>query len=772
MQSIDHEPTKGMTLRAIFGVLGPLAVMMGAVIWGLGNLTIRDHQKYAEMANNTHFTNRTITAGRGAIYDTNGTPLAWSATVYKVYMDPTLFRQEMDEIDEIMKKRQAALDAGEVFDKDVIIKPRAKIEDEIVKLLSEKLHISEDTVLTAMEKDTQYYVLQTQVEKTEADEIMSYFESLGMNSITTQQDSKRYYPQNELAASVIGFTNGQGDGQYGLEAYYDDYLAGVNGRTTSAKDAVGNEMPYRYTTTYEAQDGSSLYLTIDTTLQYLLEKNLEAMTKKWNVTNRSCGIIMNAKTGAVYAMATYPSFDLNDPSLIYDEATRNALEALPEEEYEEAYVTAREQQWKNKAITELYVPGSVFKIFTAAAAIEEKTVDWENDTFYCSGAYTIQGADPIHCHNRYGHGSQSFGKALVNSCNPAFIEIGTSLGIHKFSVYFTAFGLREKTGIDLPGEAKSISFEEANMSFVDLASASFGQGNMVTPIEMITGFSAAINGGYLVEPHVVNRIVSSDNNVLKTFGTNAKRQVVSEETSAVMRKLLQDVVDDNTGGNAHIDGYKICGKSGTSQKYIDGHVSEDHNVASYACFAPADDPEFVMLIMADDPQGGNYYGSVVVAPYARAIMEEALPYLGYYPEYTEEQFKHLDVSVPLLMGEQLSVAQNALDTLGLNYEVKGEGEYVVGQCPITGTNVSAGGTVVLYTEEGYAAEQVEVPDLIGYSADEANTLLTNLGLNYVAIGASSSRSDARVSEQSIEPGTMEDVGTVIRLTYRVDGQSD
>ena len=771
MQSIDHEPTKGMRMRIIL-VLALLAVFMGFVIWGLGNLTIRDHQKYAEMANKTHFTNRTITAGRGAIYDASGTPLAWSATVYKVFMDPELFRQEMDEIDEIMKKRQAALEAGEELDKDTIVKTRAQIEDEIIKLLSEKLKISEDTVLTAMEKDTQYYVLQTQVEKTAADEIVAYFDKLGMGSITTQPDSKRYYPQNELAASVIGFTNSDGDGQYGLEAYYDDYLAGVNGRTTSAKDAFGNEMPYRYATTYPAQDGASLYLTLDTTLQYILEKNLEEMSKKWNVTNRSCGIIMNAKTGAVYAMGTYPSFDLNDPTKIFDEATAKALAELPEEEYEEAYVNAREQQWKNKAITELYVPGSVFKIFTAAAAIEEKSVDWENDTFYCDGGYDISSTEVIHCHLLSGHGTQSFAQALNNSCNPAFIEIGKSLGIHKFSVYFTAFGLREKTGIDLPGEVRSIAFEEENMSFVDLASSSFGQGNMVTPCEMITGISAVINGGYLVEPHVVNRIVSSDGNVLKTYGTNAKRQVVSEETSAVMRQLLQGVVDANTGGNAHIDGYKIGGKSGTSQKVVDGRVSQDHYVASYTCFAPADDPEFIMLIMADDPQGSNYYGSVVVAPTARAVMEEALPYLGYYPEYTEEQYQHLDVSVPLLMDEELEVATKAIEELGLNYEIKGEGTYVVGQCPMTGTTVAAGGTVVLYTEENYAAEQVEVPELVGMTADQANTLLTNLHLNYVAIGASSSRADARVSEQSIVPGEKVDIGTVIRLTYLVEGQAD
>lgn len=760
-----------MKQRSIFGVLFPMLVMVGFVVVGLGNLTIRDHRKYAEMANNTHFTNRTITAGRGTIYDANGAPLAWSATVYKVYMDPSLFRQEMDDIDKIMKKRQERLDAGEDLGKDVIVKPRAQLEAEIVELLSSKLQISQDTVLAAMEKETQYYVLQTQVEKGTADEIMEYFEKLGMDSITTQQDSKRYYPQNEMAAQVIGFTNGDGEGQYGLEAYYDDYLAGVNGRTTSAQDAFGNEMPYRYSTTYEAQDGASLYLTLDTTLQYILEKNLEKMSLAKQVSKRSCGIIMNAKTGAIYAMATYPSFDLNDPSTIYDTATREALEALPKEEYQEAYIAAREQQWKNKAVSELYVPGSVFKIFTASAAVEEKTIDPETYSYYCDGVYEIAGEE-IHCHKTSGHQTLDFQGALTESCNPAFIDIGRSLGIHKFSTYFSAFGLREKTGIDLPGEVKSYAFDEEDMSVFDLATSSYGQGNMVTPIEMITGIAAAINGGYLVEPHVVSRIVSSDGNVLKTYSTNTRRQVISEETSAIMRDRLQGVVDQNGGSNAHIDGYKIGGKSGTSQKYVNGKVSSDYYIASYTCFAPADDPDVVLLIMADEPNKEiDYYGSKVAAPYARLIMEEALPYLGYYPEYTEEQYKNLDVNVPLLLDVELETAKSTIESLGLEYEIKGEGEYIVGQCPMTGTSVSAGGTVILYTEENYVAETVEVPDLTGYSASDANAALVNRNLNYVSIGASSNRSDARVAEQSVAPGSMVEVGTVIRLTYQVNDQS-
>ncbi len=766
LRATDFEPTAGMKKKSIFGVLVPILVLAGYTVFGLGKLTIADHQFYAEQANNTHFTNKTITAGRGAIYDANGEPLAWSATVYKVYIDPKNYQSEMDTIEEIMKSRQAKLDAGEQIDEDTIVITRSELEAQIVDLLSEKLQITPEAVTNAMQMNTQYYILKSQVDKSTADELMAFFDKFGMTSITTEEDSKRYYPQNELAAQVIGFTNSDGVGQYGLEKEYNDYLSGVNGRVTTAKDGLGNTMPYRNSQTYEAQDGSSLYLTLDSTLQYYLEKNLQEMCETHKVENRSCGIIMNAKTGAIYAMATYPTFDLNKPSEIYDAATADALLALPEEEYEEAYVAAREEQWKNKAVIEPYIPGSVFKIFTSSAAVEEKAVDLQNDSFYCSGSYTIPGAEPIHCHLVSGHGTQTFSEALTHSCNPAFIEVGQKLGSYKFSRYMSAFGLRELTGIDLPFEANSFTFSEEQMTPINLATSSFGQGNKVTAIQMITGIAAAINGGYLVEPHLVSRIVSSDGNIIKTFGTTTKRQVISEETSATMRQLLQEVVDDNPDSNSHIDGYAIGGKSGTGEKLDEYKGDNMRHVASYTCFAPANDPEIVMLIMADEPMGESYYGSVVCAPYARNIMEEALPYLGYYPEYTEEEYAKLDVTVPLLMDSELTKAQETLDALGLHYEVKGDGETVTGQCPMTGDSIAAGGTIVLYTEENYVAEKIEVPDLTGYTASDANAALTNRHLNYVAVGASSER--ARVQSQTPAAGTMVDVGTVIRLEYIVN----
>lgn len=767
----NREPNKNMRVRANLVVLGVMMVLVIAVIVRLFWLSVKDHKYYAEMANSTHFSNITISANRGTIYDVSGTPLAWSATVYKVFIDPSLYQEEMEAIDEIMKERQKIVDEGGTLEEGKKIIPIDELEQEIINVLSEKLQISQETVKSAMGMNTQYYVLKNQVEKTVADELMAYFDGYGINSVTTQEDTKRYYPQNELAAQVIGFTNGDGEGQYGLEYYYNDYLSGTNGRVISATDAMGNAMPYRFATTYPAQDGSSLYLTLDSTLQYYLEKNLQEMCEAFEVRNRACGIIMNAKTGAIYAMGTYPSFDLNDPSVIYDPATAAALQALPESEYKEAYIAARETQWKNKAITELYVPGSVFKVFTTSAAVEEGVVNPAVDAFICDGFKEVAG-EKIHCHKTSGHGTQTFSQALTNSCNPAFIEVGLRLGVDNFSNYFRAFGLTEKTGIDLPGEVGSFYRSGDNMSVVDLAASAFGQSNKLTPIEMITGYAAAINGGYLVQPHLVSKIVSSDGNVLETTETTVKRQVISEESSATVRQLLQAVVDNNGGSNAYIKGYAIGGKSGTSQKLDEYSTDNMQYVASYACFAPADDPEIIMLIMADEPNKDiNYYGSVVCAPYARAILEEALPYLGYYPEYTEEEYAQLDISVPLLIDVDTANAKTTLEEMGLKCEIKGEGETIVKQCPQTGSSISHGGTVILYTDSDYTTEYAEVPDVRKYTASDANRALTDRGLNYVSVGASADRSDVLVQSQSVEPGTKVEVGTVIELTYMVNDQS-
>lgn len=723
--------------------MGLIFLLAAALVCNIFKISVIDNEKYQELANSNQFNSITISANRGSIYSSDGSILAQSATVFKVFIDPQSFNEN---------------------DSDK--------KDITVDFLAETLDLDEKTILDKMSNlDSQYQVLKTKVEKPVVDEIDEFLTENEISSISTEEDTKRYYPQNDLAASVIGFTNYDGEGWYGIEAYYDDELSGVDGKVISAQDGRQNEMPYRNEKLYEAQDGNSLVLTIDTTLQYYLEKNLEEMYNKYELDNRACGIIMNVNTGAILAMATCPSFDLNNPSEITDERTLEKLDLITdEEERTQAEANARELQWKNKAITETYIPGSVFKVITSSAAFEEDLIDLDNDTFYCTGVVDVSGTS-IKCHKLEGHGMQSFKDALTNSCNPAFIEIGKRLGAEKFFYYFEAFGLTEKTGIDLPSEVSSIYASESSLGAVELASSSFGQTNKLTPIEMITAYAATINGGNLLTPYVVQKVLDADGNVISNTEPTIKRQVISEETSAIMRESLEYVVDNNGGSNAYIKGYKIGGKSGTSQKLDEYGEDDMRYVASYVCFAPADDPEIIMLIMADEPTTGEYYGSVVAVPCARSILEEVLPYLGYYPEYTDDELETLDTTVPSVEGTTLYNAESTLEELGLEYQVVGNGDMVVTQVPTSGNSIAKGGKVVLYTEANSEQEFVEVPNLVGSSLTQANQLLSSLGLNYVVTGASAEREDATVYSQSYAEGERVPVGTIIELNFVVKDQS-
>lgn len=768
-------------------------VLFAVVAGNFFKISVVENEKYQEMANDQHFGSITLSAHRGSIYDAKGNTLAKSASVYKVFLDPKQFRDDMDTLQKSIDKRNSEKAAGTYtpkYDKegnelDVLPESLDAFRSETVTFLALKLGISEEKVKTAMEENTQYSVLQDQVEKPVADEVLDYFNNVGFISLNVEEDTKRYYPQNDLAASVIGFTVGDGSGAYGVEAYYDEYLSGHDGKTISAKDSNGNELPYRYSKTYAPQDGGDVYLTIDMNIQYYLEKYLQEMNKKFGVKNRSCAILMNAKTGAIYGMATAPTFDLNQPYEISDETIKAQLAALTDED-EKTQLTSeeREKQWKNKCITEIYEPGSVFKVVTSASAIEENLIDLKNDSFFCSGQVTLEGAYyPIKCHNTNGHGAQTFQEALTHSCNPAFMEIGARLGIDKFCYYFDAFGLAEKTGIDLPAESSGIGFQPDKMTNVDLAVSSFGQGETITPIEMITSYCATINGGYLLKPYVVDKVVDEDGNVILKNERTVKRQVVSEETSETMRTVLKNVVTDNGGGNVTIKGYSIGGKSGTSQRLSvtekgqtangkEEDADEQEYGASYVCFTPAEDPEIILLVLADMPDKSiAYYGSQVAVPTARDILTDVLPYLGISPEYSDDELENLDVKIPILEGS-IDEAKATLDGLSMTYEVIGSGIEVVAQSPVTGTSVAKGGCVYLYTEAGNTAEYTTVPNLQYLSPETANETLTYNELNYVTRGASATRSDAIVNSQSIQPGTQVPKGTCIELELIVNEDSD
>lgn len=777
----NNIPSKSMKIRSRIVMTVVFAVLFGLIIWKFLTISVFENDKYQAMANDMHFGSIAISAHRGSIYDSQGTPLAKSATVYKVFLDPSRFKEDMEDLQKRIDKRNEEKLKGTYepeYDElgnelNTLPISAEDFRQSAVTLLSSSLGITAEKVTDAMEANNQYSILQDQVEKPVADEVLEFFNQYGLSSLNVEEDTKRYYPQNELAASVIGFTSADGNGAYGLESYYNDYLSGVDGKTISAKDSHGNELPYKYSKTYPAKNGNDVYLTIDMNIQYYLEKHLKEVYEKYEVKNRCCAILMNCKTAEIYGMATYPGYDLNNPYDIADQAAATRIAQLTGDEAKEAKAEAREAQWKNKCITEIYEPGSVFKVFTSSAAIEENLINLETDSFYCDGSMTIPGVPkPIHCWKTTGHGSQNFYQALTNSCNPAFMQIADRLGIETFCYYFEAFGLGEKTGVDLPGEAVGIYYDVDRMKYVDLMSSSFGQANTVTPMQMITGYSAVINGGYLLQPYVVDKIVDEDGNVVLNNERTVKRQVISSDTSAKMRDALERVVTDNGGGNVTIKGYSIGGKSGTSQRLSLYGDEDNEYAASYVCFTPADDPELILYVMVDMPNKDiDYYGSKVAVPVARNILTDVLPYLGYCPEYTDEEIANLDVKIPLLEGSVTDAAAT-LEGLGVEYKVIGEGTEVVDQSPVTGSSIAKGGCVYLYTDPAGTAEYTEVPNLIGVSAAAANESIMYRELNFVATGASTSRSDAVVQSQSYDPGEMVPKGTVIELEFVVDQNSD
>ncbi len=761
---MSYQPTARMRKKLSVIILAFL-VFTSMIMVKLFKTSITDNLKYQTIANENQFGSTTVKANRGSIYDTNGQILAQSATVYNICVNPNRIYQQ--------QQKEAK------SDDPVTGTPESeRMLDAAANILSEELggeinYAFAVKKLTDNAANSQWALVKSSVDKPTADKIIARAdeENLG-DLIYTELGTKRLYPQHELAAAVIGFTNFDGDGVYGVEAYYNDYLKGVDGKIISATDANGNEMPYKNDKIYSAQDGNSLYLTLDMTLQHYVEKYLEQQVEAHDVENRACAIMMNVNTGAILAMASTPGFDLNDKNSIYSDRDLATLTGITdEEEYNSTYATLREQQWKNKAITELYYPGSVFKVITGSSALEEKVISL-NSSFDCGQEIWVADV-PMHCWSTYSHGTQDFTTAMTNSCNPAFIRIGQALGKDKFYDYFKAFGFTEPTGIDLPGEATSIYVNTSEKGPVELASSSFGQTNKITPLQMITAYAAVVNGGYLVTPYVVEKIVDTNGNIIETTEPSIKRQVISEETSAIMRQVLEDVVNTKGGSNAYIKGYAIGGKSGTSEKQDEMNRTgkKDLYVSSYCAFAPADDPEIIMLVMVDEPtardQNGSlmYYGSVVAVPAVVNVLKEALPHLGYYPEYTDEELEALGVTLPSVQGESVSIAKETLESLSLQVTVIGKGEKVIAQVPEEKVSVPRNGKVVLYTEENYETEYTEVPNVIGYGVSDVNAILTRADLNFMVGDGAANHSGAVAYSQNYAEGNIVPKGTIIEVTF-------
>ena len=740
-----------MRRRCLIAVLLVILVGFGGVSVRLGKLQLVEGEELQKQAINQQMRDTTINATRGTIYDSNMEVMAQSATVWNVFISP---------ISLVVKGNEASTE-----------KKRALVADG----LSEILGVDRDEIYQKTLKSKSYQVyIKKKVEMDVRTKILEFKKnnSSVAAAIGLEEDTKRYYPNAELAASVLGFTGTDGQGLAGVESYYDSYLQGVSGRVMTIKNANGTEMDFDYEQRVDAQDGDSVVLSIDKNIQSYLEKYLDQAIQDNAVGNRIVGIVMNVNTFEVLGMATRNAFDPNHPFAIADESKAAEIAALPEEEQAAAISAAQSLQWRNKAISDPYEPGSVFKAFTASAALDEGVVSLTS-TFTCTGN-TVLGGVRYQCNNGHVHGTQNIVQAMENSCNLAFMQIGQALGIPAFTRYYESFGFTAKTGIDLPGEAAPIAgvhyHVPSAMGITELASSSFGQSRKMTPIQMITAMCSVVNGGYLGTPHVVKQILSADGNIVETKDAGIKRQVISEATSATMRTGLEMVVKEGGGKNAAVDGYRVGGKTGTAEK-LD---TEDKTarIASFCGFAPVDDPEIACIIVVDEPRGSTIYGSTVAAPIFKSVMTDVLPYLGIEKtENVENSDTAKQSTVPKVIGETVAQAQSAVKAQGLGVRVLGSGETVIAQLPDPETRLSAGGTVVLYTDEDSRNELVVVPNFAGMTAEQANRAASKSNLNLRLTG-DAIKANAIVTEQSIQEQSQVSQGTIVTLKFSAANQNE
>lgn len=733
----EKGPAQRLRQRTAILILLILVLGFGAAVLRLTYLTTVQSSELQESAVDLQLADTTVSAKRGTIYDANGNVLAESASVWQVVMSPVNFKND--------KQRQAA-----------------------AKGLSEIFDLEYNDVLDDTKQQSHYVVVKRRIESDEREKVLELIDTLKKDYscsgvIQLLDDYKRYYPKNSLASSVIGFTGSDDQGLEGIEYEYDSYLSGTPGRIITAQNARGTDMPFRYEQNVESEDGNNVYLTIDETIQSICEKYMQKGVEDNNVLNKGVCIAMDVNTGAILAMVTTDGYDLNNPYEL-SAKDKKKIKSTPKKKQAEAESAALSNMWRNKAVADTYMPGSVFKMCVASAALEENLVN-EKTSFTCTGSILVEG-ETIHCSNIAGHGTQNFVEVISNSCNPAFIQIGQMLGAGKFRQYYQGFGFSDKTGIDLPGEAEDSFWKEGKMGGVDLAVASFGQNFTITPIQMITACAAVSNGGYVVQPHVVSKITDSKGNVIKTVDKKVKRQVISDDTSKKMNEYLEYNTERQGAAAGYISGYKVAGKTGTTEKRgvtkFESSFSEDY-ISSFCGYAPADDPQIAMLVFFDTPDGDAYYGSQVSSPVFINIMSEVLPYLDVKTSYTDEELGYVDASAGDYTGVSVDEAKTAVEADGFTATVKGNGSTVISQIPTVSSGLQKGGSIVLYTDSNSQSETVSVPSLIGLSPDEVNNVASAYGLNVSFSGATTSSGTS--SSQNIEAGTSVSPGTVITVSF-------
>ena len=698
-------------------------------------LTIVRGEELSEKAETQQLKDTEITAMRGTIYDSNGNVLAQSASVWNVFIDPLNIKD---------KQRDLIVDEfANLFGYDA---------DEKKEFYDKTTH------------QNHYELVEKKVENNIKEKLSKFVSKNELGGcIGTEQTTKRYYPYGTLASSVIGFTGADDQGLSGIEAYYDEQLTGTNGRIITAKDAKSKNIANDYETSIAATDGDSIVLTINQTIQYYLEKGLRETMNEYQAKG-AYGVVMNCNTGAVLAMSSLPDYDCNEPYKLTYSKDKKVIKKLSDKTAkQEAESAAVQNQWRNFTVSDTYVPGSVFKTFVASAALEENVVNL-NTTYNCTGSIQVD-KYKMKCHYHPGHGTQTLTQGLENSCNPFFITIGQKLGVHNYFKYFDAFGFTQKTNIDLPGEASPQYYKEDQYGIVELSSASFGQTNSLTPIQVCTGLCAIANGGKLLQPYLVSSIVDANGKTVKKTETKEIRQVISADTSEKVRKMMKSVVDNGTGKNGYVAGYSVGGKTGTSTKLGESKNGEgDKYIVSFGAIAPSDDPEIAMLIIVDEPNQ-DLGGGALCAPIAAQVTQEAMNVLGIEPKYNDSEMKDLSKQTPNVVGKSLDEAKKTLEENNLNYVVVGDDSTVTRQCPSGADTIPNGGTVYLYTDDS-EKQTVNVPNFNGLTVNEAKDLASSSNLNIQIAGNSMSSGTVVAYRQSEETQAKVEKGTVVTVTFK------
>ena len=767
-----------------------LMVLCGIVafvplIGTLYHLMITEHDYYNEKAikNQTRSTN--LTATRGVIYDANMNVLASSSTVETVFIDPNEIAEQMKQPENSNLLDQIARGLGEILD----VEPSFVYEQ-------------------AADKQYRYKVIKRKISEELADEVRAFISENSITGVYLETDLKRYYPNSSLAAQALGFVSSDNNGSEGLEAYYNEELSGTAGKVVTSKGNYGSEMLYTYEKYYDASDGSSLITTIDSTVQAYVEKNLQNAIDKYDIKNGAFCIVMDVNTGEIKAMATLGSYDPNNYLEIYDDTTALLLEneraaalALPEdsaayeaaiETYKQDVAAARMAQWRNRCVSDGYEPGSTFKLITLASALDSGAVTL-NDSFYCGGQEKFTGREQIlNCWKSAGHGAQTTAQALGNSCNIAFGHIGLRMGGDTFYDYLKSFGVMEKTGVDLPGEASGLFYERkylndpANYGTSYLITSSFGQSFRITPMQLVRAVAAIVNGGYVLEPYIVSEVVDADGNTVEKNEKTILRQVISQQTSETMRTLMEQVVTEGTASAARTPGYHVGGKTGTSEKldeYDENGQQVKDKIVSFVGVAPIDDPKYVVLVALDTPaysensekytvHGMYISGGLMAAPTVRDIFLDILPYLGVEPDYGSEDIRGVNFTVPDVIGMDETEAGELLAEKTITYRVVGTGSVVTDQLPVAGSQVPGNSQIILYMGAEKQATRVEVPDFIGCSVADVNYLASNAGLYVQAKGTDRTDVYVLAAYQDIDPGTEVDRGTTITVEFSSTGASD